>query len=470
MKGAPIMVAMGLGLTVTACAQFTPDGGITAISEASRAQVGADVTKITSETDAKQVDAQVADWLRAPLTQESAVRIALLNNRALQVAFNDLGLAEIASVEAGLPPNPRLSLSRIAGANFVEWEARLLADLLALVTLPARREIADQRFARARLEATETTFRTALAARRAWVNAVSARHVVGYLEQARAAMDASADLMRRLGETGAATRLDQARTSAAYAEVSAQLASARLRARREQEALARALGLWRDADRFTTPTQLPSLPRTLDPLSNIEMDAVRTRMDLAIARQDLKIAASQLDLTEASRFVDMLELAGIGKEERDAEGRTRRRGFELEIEIPIFDGGEVKSRRGVETYMRALNQLAARAVEARSEARAAYQAWRASHEIARLYQGRVLPMRKIVADETLLRYNGMLVDVFELLTEARERIAANIAAIEARRDFLLAEIDLRAAVIGGGGASAPDANMPRAALPAGGGH
>jgi len=463
------MLVLGLGLTVSACAQFAPDGGMAAVNDASRMQFGAEVAKITSEADAARVNAQLSEWLNVTLTPESAVRIALLNNRALQVAFNDLGLAEISSVEAGLPPNPRLSVSRIAGAGMVEWEARLLGDLLTLATLPARREIAEQRFARARLEATEATFRTALAARRAWVSAVSARHVVGYLEQARAAVDASADLMRRLGETGAATRLDQARTSATHAEVSAQLAQARLRARREQEALARVLGLWRAADRFTIPAQLPALPRALDPVSDFEADALRTRVDLAMARQDLKIAARQLDLTEATRFVDMLELAGIGMEERDSDARARRAGFELEIEIPIFDGGEVKTRRGVETYMRALNQLAARAVAARSEARAAYQAWRASYDIARLYQGRVLPLRRIAADETLLRYNGMLVDVFELLTEVRERIAANISAIEARRDFLLAEIDMRAATIGVGGASVPAVEMPRAAMPAGGG-
>lgn len=459
-----------LGLTVSACAQFSPDGGMEAVNAASRAGLGAEVVKITSAADAARVNGQVSELLRAPLTPDAAARIALLNNRALQVAFNDLGLAEIASVEAGLPPNPRLSVSRIAGAGFVEWEARLLGDLLALATLPARREIAEQRFARAQLEAREATFRIALAARRAWVNAVAARHMVSYLEQARAVVDASADLMRRLGETGAATRLDQARTGATYAEVSAQLAQARLRARRAQEVLARVLGLWREADRFTIPALLPALPRVLNPIPNIEVEAVRTRVDLAMARQDLKIASSQLDLATATRFVDLLELAGFGVEERDAESRFRRGGFELEIEIPIFDGGEVKSRRGGETYIRALNQLAARAVEARSEARAADQAWRASYDIARLYQGRVLPLRRIVADETLLRYNGMLVDVFELLTEARERIAANIAAIEARREFLLAEIDLHAAIIGGGGASAPTAETPRAAMPAGGGH
>ena len=51
----------------------------------------------------------------------------------------------------------------------------------------------------------------------------------------------------------------------------------------------------------------------------------------------------------------------------------------------------------------------------------------------------MLPLRKIISDETLLRYNAMQIDVFALLTEARQRIASTTAAIEAERNFWLAE-------------------------------
>ena len=35
-----------------------------------------------------------------------------------------------------------------------------------------------------------------------------------------------------------------------------------------------------------------------------------------------------------------------------------------------------------------------------------------------------MPLRKRIADENLLRYNGMLIGVFELLADAREQIAS----------------------------------------------
>src|SRR5260370_1483086 len=55
-----------------------------------------------------------------------------------------------------------------------------------------------------------------------------------------------------------------------------------------------------------------------------------------------------------------------------------------------------------------------------------------------------------MTDETLLRYGAMQIDVFTLLTEARQRLVVNIAAIETQRDFWLASTNLGAAVAGGG--------------------
>ena len=80
-------------------------------------------------------------------------------------------------------------------------------------------------------------------------------------------------------------------------------------------------------------------------------------------------------------------------------------------------------------------------------------------------------MRKIISDETLLRYNAMQIDVFSLLAEARQRIAATTAAIEAKRDFWLATTNLSAAVVGGGaGVSTEASSAPMAAAAEAGGH
>ncbi|OYW57780.1 MAG: hypothetical protein B7Z40_23450 [Bosea sp. 12-68-7] len=136
-----------------------------------------------------------------------------------------------------------------------------------------------------------------------------------------------------------------------------------------------------------------------------------------------------------------------GDVEREA---TRTRTVELEIEIPIYDFGQSKVALAEQTYMQAANRLAEKAVNVRSEAREAYVGYRASHDIARQYLNNVLPLRKIIQDEAQLQYNGMLIDVTQLIVDARGRILSNLAAINARRDVWIAHTDFKHALIGGG--------------------
>ena len=56
----------------------------------------------------------------------------------------------------------------------------------------------------------------------------------------------------------------------------------------------------------------------------------------------------------------------------------------------------------------------------RSQAREAYQAYRSAYDIAQHYRRDVLPLRKIITEEMQLRFSSMQVDVFALLTEARQ--------------------------------------------------
>ena len=251
-------------------------------------------------------------------------------------------------------------------------------------------------------------------------------------------------------ETGALNKLDQAREDAFHADVVAQLARARLTQRTERERLTRLMGLWGPDLSYRLPDSLPEPPRLPRRLEGVEVDAIRRRVDLRIDRMQLAGLAKKFGLIQATRFVNTLELAGIDKLERfQGLGETRLNGFEVDFEIPIFDLGETRVRRVEEEYMQAVNRLAEKAVNIRSEAREAYQRYRATYDIARHYQTEVLPLRKIINDEVLARYNGMITDLFQLLADQREGVASHIAAIQAQRDFWLATTDLSAVVIGG---------------------
>ncbi len=164
-----------------------------------------------------------------------------------------------------------------------------------------------------------------------------------------------------------------------------------------------------------------------------------------------------------------MDVAGIDRKTRDPDTPPfRERGFDVQFQIPIFDGGEVRVRQAAETYNQAFNLLTEKAVNVRSEARDAFRVYRSTYDIAEHYQREVLPLRKIISDEMQLRFSSMQVDVFALLVEARQRIAALRAAIEAKRDFWLAQSNLTTAVNGGGSVDTQKESRPTTTAQAGG--
>jgi outer membrane protein TolC len=96
--------------------------------------------------------------------------------------------------------------------------------------------------------------------------------------------------------------------------------------------------------------------------------------------------------------------------------------------------------------MQAVNHVAQVAVDARSEARESYLGYRTAYDLARHYRDQVIPLRKKISDETLLRYNGMLASSFELLADAREQASAVNAYIDALKEFWIAHTGLEAAL------------------------
>jgi outer membrane protein TolC len=437
-------------MLLSGCTWFAPDAGMGVVATIAQQELKKDAAAIRSPEEAEAAGATVRRLLGRTLTADAAVQIALLNNRGLQAAYDELAIADAERVGQSLPPNPTFSWRRIQARPALESEMQLVTDIIALATLPARSEIAAERFHQAQLRAAEETLRVAHEARRAYYRGVAARELVHFLTESQSAAETATRLAARLGETGAMNKLDQAREQVFYADLTAQLATARQRDSSEREALIRAMGLWgRDLD-FKLPNALPAVPRRVQTLAGIEVDAIARRVDLQIARIELDVLAKSYGLTQATRFINILDAGYADKLERRVDERVLMRGFDVRLQIPIFDFGEVRVRQAQATYMQAVNRLLELAVNTRSEARDAYRVYRSAYDIAGHYQREVLPLRKIISDETLLRYNAMLIDVFSLLAEARQRIAATITAIEAKRDFWLATVNLKAAVAGGG--------------------
>jgi len=158
--------------------------------------------------------------------------------------------------------------------------------------------------------------------------------------------------------------------------------------------------------------------------------------------------------------------------DNDAD-RTKKtqRGFDLELPIPIFDWGQSRNGRAEAQYLQSAARVRDVGVLAASEAREAWQGWNTAYALARRYRDEVLPLRRKVNEEMVLRYNGMLASVWELLGETRASMLAVNAGIEAQRDFWIADTDLQLVLTGSspGGMSALQ-TASAAEAPATGGH
>ena len=163
------------------------------------------------------------------------------------------------------------------------------------------------------------------------------------------------------------------------------------------------------------------------------------------ARLATEQTARNLGLTKTTRFVDVLELGAVRNSSNEA---PTQRGWELAFELPLFDWGTARVARAESVYRQSLARAAETAINARSEVREAYGAYRSAWDIARHQRDEIVPLRQRIAEENVLRYNGMLIGVFELLADARAQIAGVNASIGALRDFWLAQADLDMALVG----------------------
>lgn len=440
------LIALAAGIAISGCATPSPDRGLAGVREIVGLRVKQDIAMIDSRGERERVAATIRDRLASPLQAEDAIAIALVNNPALQAAFAELDIAQADLAQAGRLRNPGFSFARFRRGEEREIERRIVFDVVGLVTMPWRLEQEQTSFAAAQMRTARDVVRIADEARRAWVDAVAAGERTRYAEQVNEAAQASAELAGEMLRAGNFSRLTLSREQLFLVEATAQLDRARHAARAARERLSRALGLSGEQIAFRLPDRLPDPPAAPRELRDAEALAIANRLDVQAATREAQALARSLGLTRVTGFVNVLHL---GYERDTSNLEARRTGYEIELELPLFDWGGARVARAEATYRLALAFASAIAIRARSEVRESHSAYRTAYDIAKRYRDEVVPLRKRIAEENLLRYNGMLISVFALLADAREQALAVMAAIDSTREFWNADANLEMALMTG---------------------
>jgi outer membrane protein TolC len=445
-----VTARLGLALaavtTLGGCAGFSADGGLGPAQQAAQQHLaGKQLVWARSDAERDRLDARVAELLRAPLGMDAAVQLALFNHRGLQASFHELGLSEAELVQASRLPNPGFSFGRFKAGDEREIERGFHLSLARVIALPWLRDAAQRRFEATQAEVAMRVLEHGAATRKAWVQAVAAQEGVRYARQVMRAAEASAELARRMQQVGNFSTLQRAREQAFFADAALGLARADQAERAAREKLTRLLGLWGTQAGFTLPERLPDLPAKARELPDAERTAIAQRLDLQAARASVAQTAALYGVQRAATVTSGVEL---GLERNSSNEGPGSRGWELGFEIPLFDLGTARRAQATHALAQAQARAEQTAIDARSEVREAYGAYRTAWDVARHHREEIVPLRQKILDENVLRYNGMLIGVFELLADARVQIGSVQAAIDALRDFHIAEADLDMALVG----------------------
>ena len=445
-----LAVAAAATIALAGCASTAVNENFSSTQQLSKERLGAEVQWLTTDASRAQAQSDVDAALAKPLSGDDAVRIALAYSPALQAMLYESAANSASATQSARLPNPLFSFERLVrnegGVRELELTRTLSFSVLDLLLLPARLRLADYQQQAARLTMASNVVQAAAEARQAWVNAVASQQSLQYFQQVKATADAGAELARRMQAVGNYSKLQRAREQAFAADAVAQLARALQAARGSREALIRALGLnERQAAALKLPERLPDLPAQPTDEATVARAAMDQRLDVRMARANLEFVAREQGLSRVTSVVNGLE---VGITRKSETGLAPQRGYELSVPLPIFDFGDASRARAQATYMAAFSRTAQLAVDANSQVREHYGAYRSAYDLARHYRDEIVPLRRSIGEENILRYNGMLIGVFELLADSREQIASVAAAIEAQRDFWLADAALQTSLIG----------------------
>ncbi|HEX5241735.1 MAG TPA: TolC family protein [Tepidisphaeraceae bacterium] len=439
---------LSLALLLSGCTIEGPDKSFQQVQSLTQERIG---TKVywnrNSEQDA-QARAATERALSQPLTCDAAVTIALLNNHRLQATFEDLGISQADFVQAGLLDNPVFNLSiRFPNNRPAKTYLDIAAaeNFLNIFLIPARKKIATAQRDEAIAHVTNEVLSLAGDTRVAFYDAQAAQQMVSLRQSISDAANAGLDAATRLRQAGNTTDLDYYTQRAQAGRAKIDLANARAEAEDAREKLNAMMGLWGPKRQWKIAGRLPDAPTDEIDADGLESLAVQQRLDLAAAKKEVLVQSRKYGLTVDTRFFAQADAGVEGERETDGQWRI---GPTISVPIPLFDQGQAAIARAHAELRQSQERYLALAVEIRAQVRAARAHMLNARIAAQFYHDEILPTQQKVIDQTQLRYNGMLVGVFQLLQAKRDEIDAAAQYVEELRTYWRSRAELERAIGG----------------------
>ena len=441
-KAAAILLSV---ITLAACTSVPRDGGISQVEDKFEQISGQRVVLPVLGKVAPMSNAEIKQYLSEPLSLKDAELMSIQVNPMVKAKLAQVGIAEADYAQAGRMENPGFAYERFSTDDNT---ASVLFDIGGIFLMPLKRKLEARNLEAARYQAAADVMSHIGDTRKAWINAVAEKHQTELMERALESAETSNNLTRQMSALGHSGVIEAAKSELVLSGLKTSLTRQRLAEGAAREHLIRQLGLWGDQARaMQVPDRLPSVPKERLEIESVERQAIEERLDVQMAKFNLEGMAANLRLTRLNPFLSATELGPVREE---TEGEVER-GYEIELRLPIFDAGGVKTQKARIMFQQTQAQAENIAIAAASSAREALATYQASWEIARHMEDQVVPIRQRLSAEELLRYNGMLISVFDLLNDLLDATNMESEAVNASRDYWLADANLQQVLTGTGG-------------------
>ena len=433
-------------LTLTGCAGVSKRAAFNEVQQGVDERIGFPI-HWNMETDSTDEVAQtIKELLDKPLVADTAVRIALLNNRRLQATYEEIGIAHAAVIEADTPSNPAFHGDAIFGLPqdpdtahpaHDHYVFKIEMDFLSVLYGSMRKSAAKSEFETAKLRVTAAVMDLAGQTRRVFYRVQSEQQMLEMLQQVVLASDASYQFASELYEAGNIPELDLLLQRTLYEQSKLALTTAEVTLAESREQLNRLMGVWGAETAWMVETRLPDVPTEPMNLDSVEKVAIENSIDLAIARGEIVSIGKQLGVVKAMSLVPHLEIGG----ELEGEAGAWSAGPALGFEIPLFDRKQGQRAAAAAELRRRQEEYYALAVEIRSAVRAARRRLLAARQTALSYQNEILPLQEKILDQVQLQYNAMQVGTPRLLLVKQQQIDAGRNYIQALYSYHVARTE-----------------------------
>lgn len=375
--------------------------------------------------------------LREPLDAEAAVRVALLNNRALRAELRELGVARGRLIQARQVANPIVEVESLPERN-TAVEMRVEYDVTSLVLAPLRAKAAAAELAAERFDAAGAVVQLGYDVRVAFHALQSSMQRLAIAQRALDAFAAGRDAAAALLEAGSVSALDASSQIAAYERARVTVAQLELEVADRREALQRLLGLHGEDTAWTIRAELPPVPDALPESDQPERRALKASHDLAAMKNRLEAIARRTRLSRTEGWLPDIEVdvhALYGNPEAAPGARQWGVGGGVSLGVPVFDRKRGTIRAQEAEFDALMERYHGLAIEVRSVARELHNRVASAHARARQFERVILPAQNRVVEETQLQYNAMQLGIFQLLQARRDQLDVELAYVETLREF-----------------------------------